>query len=353
VKDPTNYFWTVLADLQALARQTRLPDAELLLNFADTPVVYASDAGAPTGPGVPVFSYCKRKRFLDVLVPGYYTPDRVCRAYRERMNRVHAWHTKARRVFARFTHFCKKQEQRDAYGRKLPPCARSYFAALSETHPAQLDVRPLNVVNDTTDPSLEYGRKLLRSGESLPMADHGAYAYLLDTDGFTSAYKLQQLLATNSLVLHHHSPWRAFYHRALVEYVHYVPIWHSSRDDIMRVLGWLRQHDDVAERVALNGQHFACEHLTQPGRLCYWRKAIELYARFLDYKPSLTKRPRAFPVDRLNFMCRIRDGPVVCYYNVLAKGTPLPPGYRCDRPVPGINGSFEECWYRGGQPAAL
>ena len=37
-KDPTNYFWTVLQELQELARTTKLPDAELLLNFANTPV---------------------------------------------------------------------------------------------------------------------------------------------------------------------------------------------------------------------------------------------------------------------------------------------------------------------------
>ena len=34
LKDPTNYFWTVLMDLQSLARTVKLPDTELLLNFA-------------------------------------------------------------------------------------------------------------------------------------------------------------------------------------------------------------------------------------------------------------------------------------------------------------------------------
>jgi hypothetical protein len=36
LKDPTNYFWTVLSDLQLLSRTTRLPDAELLLNIPFT-----------------------------------------------------------------------------------------------------------------------------------------------------------------------------------------------------------------------------------------------------------------------------------------------------------------------------
>ena len=211
-KDPTNYFWTVLKDLQQLASTRRLPDAELLLNFADTPVVYAADDGEPTSPRLPVFSYCKRDRFLDVLVPGYYTPDRTCASYtgRNAGPRV-PWKRKLRKAFARYTHFCKQTKQADAYGRPLPPCSRSYFASLGATEQgrSRLDVMPMNVVNDTTDPSLAYGQRLLRAGKKLAMADHGRYAYLLDTDGFTSAYKLQQLLATDSAVLHHRSPWYA------------------------------------------------------------------------------------------------------------------------------------------------
>ena len=356
-KDPTNYFWTVLRDLQDLARTVPLPDTELLLNFADQPVVFATEAGRTTPPNFPVFSYCKRARFLDILVPGYYTPDRVCREYRAGGNERHPWRSKRRAAFARYTHFCTMQKQVDEYNRPLPPCARSYFASLSETAVGakRLDVHPLNVVNDTKDPSLKYGQKLLAKGEPRTMAAHGEYAYLLDTDGFSSAYKLQQLLATNSLVLRHRSTWRAYYYAALHAFVHYVPVWRSSSDDVLRLVDWLGAHDSVARRIALAGQRFACEHLTQPGRLCYWHKAIAEYTNsFLGYVPSLAKRPRAFPLDRLNIMCRIRDAPVVCYYNVKANGPPLPPGYVCEKPVPGApNGTYEDCAYRGRQAAAI
>ena len=74
--------------------------------------------------------------------------------------------------------------------------------------------------------------------------------------------------------------------------------------------------------------------------------------------PSLEQRPRAFPLDRLNIMCRVRDAPIVCYYNIKppsAKGVTarLPEGYDCQKPVPGSQGAFEECWYKGRQPAAI
>ena len=89
----------------------------------------------------------------------------------------------------------------DEHGRPLPPCARSYYASLSQHDPdgaTRLDVAPTNVVNDTSDPSLQYGARLLTAGTSLPMAEHGKFAYLLDTDGFTSAYKLQACRRTYS-----------------------------------------------------------------------------------------------------------------------------------------------------------
>ena len=85
VKDPTNYFWTVLQDLQALVQRHKVADVEFLLNMADTPVVFAQDDGKPSVP-IPIFSYCKTRRFLDILIPGYYSPDRTCKQFTETYN---------------------------------------------------------------------------------------------------------------------------------------------------------------------------------------------------------------------------------------------------------------------------
>ena len=352
-KDPTNYFWTVLRDLQVLARRTRLPDVEFLLNMADKPVVRATRAGRPSVP-VPVFSYCKRDGFYDVLVPGYYSPDRVCGLVKAAAGRrEHPWRARKEVAFARYSHFCVPQEQRDLHGRALPPCARSHYAALGLTRAGAelLDVRPTNVVNDTSDPSLDFGRKLLRNGSSLPLAEHAAYKYLLDTDGFSAAYKLQQLLAVGSVVLHPASVWRSYFYDAMLPYVHYVPLWHAGADDVLPAIRWLQRHDRQARRIGAAGQRLACEHLTQHGRLCYWQRLLRAYAELTQDVAPLSARPRAFPLARLNIMCRERDAPNVCYYNVLPPGRggpPLPKGYVCHKPVPGVAGAFEECRYEGG-----
>ena len=105
-----------------------MPDAELLLNFADTRSSTPPTA-ASRRPGHPRLLLCKSDRFLDVLIPGYY-PDRVCRQYRrEGANKRHPWRGKEKRAFARYTHFCKRTKQVDAFNRPLPPCARSLCGA--------------------------------------------------------------------------------------------------------------------------------------------------------------------------------------------------------------------------------
>ena len=31
----------------------------------------------------------------------------------------------------------------------------------------------------------------------------------------------------------------------------------------------------------------------------------------------------------------------------------LPSGYQCEKPISGADGAFEECWYKGSEPAAI
>lgn len=172
-----------------------------------------------------------------------------------------------------------------------------------------------------------------------------AHACLLLLHAACQAYKLQQLLAVGSVVLHPASTWRAYFYGALLPYVHYVPLWRAAEDDVIPTLRWLKRHDRVARRIGATGRRLACEHLAQSGRLCYWRRLLRAYGELTDSVVSLAERPRAFPLARLNIMCRERDAPNVCYYNVQAG--PLPKGYACHKPVPGREGMFEECWYEG------
>ena len=112
---------------------------------------------------------------------------------------------------------------------------------------------------------------------------------------------------------------------ALRPYVNFVPLWHAARDDVLPAVRWLKVHDRRARRIGAAGRRLACSHLTQPARLCYWRRLLRAYATMTDDVATLAQRPRAFPLARLNIMCRERDAPNVCYYNVRPAGKNAPP----------------------------
>ena len=138
----------------------------------------------------------------------------------------------------------------------------------------------------------------------MPSARRGAAQlgrYLLDTDGFSAAYKLQQLLAVGSVVLHPASTWRAYFYRALRPYVNFVPLWHAARDDVLPAVRWLKVHDRRARRIGAAGRRLACSHLTQPARLCYWRRLLRAYAA-----TGRLARWRAFAYRRLGAALTLR-----------------------------------------------
>jgi hypothetical protein len=41
-----------------------------------------------------------------------------------------------------------------------------------------------------------------------------------------------------------------------------------------QIVQWLHDHDDLAHRIALEGQRFAAQHLSKPARLCYIRRLL-------------------------------------------------------------------------------
>lgn len=63
------------------------------------------------------------------------------------------------------------------------------------------------------DPVLRDGQGPLPVLPRVDIANASNYKWLLNLDGHVAAYRLSQLLATNSLVLKQHSPWLEYYYR--------------------------------------------------------------------------------------------------------------------------------------------
>ena len=53
-----------------------------------------------------------------------------------------------------------------------------------------------------------------------------------------------------------------------------------------QIVQWLRERDDLAHRIALEGQRFAARHLSKPARLCYIRKLLTEFGSLFRWARS-------------------------------------------------------------------
>ena len=59
--------------------------------------------------------------------------------------------------------------------------------------------------------------------------------YVVYADGYATSTKLERYLLLGSTVLKQDSPYTAYFHDALVDYVHHVPFWRHNATDILQV----------------------------------------------------------------------------------------------------------------------
>lgn len=104
------------------------------------------------------------------------------------------------------------------------------------------------------------------------------YRYLIDVDGYASAWKSCFLkLASGSTVLKIQSDVMQWYYPSLIPWIHYIPV---SKDvsDIKELYHWLKTHPSEAKQIAERGNSFI--------RLYTYERAVEstalLCSRILD-----------------------------------------------------------------------
>ena len=98
--------------------------------------------------------------------------------------------------------------------------------------------------------------QLAREGivhDEVPFEEFFKYKYVVDADGYHSAWKSLFLkLMMGSVVLKIDSPFEQWYHHKLMPWRHYIPV---SRDvkEIRELHEWLVAHDDAAQAIAREG----------------------------------------------------------------------------------------------------
>ncbi|PNW84102.1 hypothetical protein CHLRE_04g220900v5 [Chlamydomonas reinhardtii] len=268
---------------KALARRRlQLPNVLFIYNTFDN----GNRIGKPTrNITVPPFSLCKSRGWydgddLDILVPQMMAiPDALHSV---------PWHLKKDLAFFRGVPSCSRMWEQ-TYKRE-EACSRMHLAYLSERDRRAGNATALDV--GLADEYKVVGEKKstpyeLPKYDRVPLETHAHYKWLLNLEGVVAAYRMGQLLAMNSLVLHQRTYFIEYFYRSLQPWVHYVPFWNATgsggepaMDDVYGVLEDVRRLDREqpvrVQQIIANGQAVA-KMLGKSMRLEYYRAALEGY----------------------------------------------------------------------------
>ena len=120
----------------------------------------------------------------------------------------------------------------------------------------------------------------------MPASHFSRFKYLPNPDGVSSAWRLVELLHTNSTLLKPTSPIHEYIDEYLVPFEHYVPVRQDSADLIER-LDWLLAHDDEARRIAAAGARFFWQRMRPQDVLCYMWRLLRSVAHHSEPLPSV------------------------------------------------------------------
>jgi hypothetical protein len=117
------------------------------------------------------------------------------------------------------------------------------------------------------------------------------YKYILNIDGYVSAYRLSSELSMGSVVLIVKSDYKLWFSDKLIEYVHYVPV-NSDLSNLINIIKWCKKNDKKCKEIANNAMEFFHKYLTKDGILDYMTDQLKMISinrksdNLLDVKKS-------------------------------------------------------------------
>lgn len=277
----------VIYALRALAKCTPLPNVQFLVELED----HLDETMGPTSrqpkssstrSGLsgnscqcPIFTFAKSTSQFGILIPDC---DALLPMKYEKLSkmvrlgdRLYPWSCKTAQVFWRgattggpytmdtYAHYPRFKLVK--LTSEFPSLINACFTGLPQTDPS---VRPL-LAPFTAPP--------------VTLSEHLKYKYQILVDGNSCAYSRAywQLLA-NCLMFKQDSNHIQWYYRALLPWIHYVPVAHDLHDLVDKI-AWARAHDTESQQIAANGTRFAEQNLKRSNVYLHWYLALHAYAK--------------------------------------------------------------------------
>lgn len=113
-----------------------------------------------------------------------------------------------------------------------------------------------------------------------------AYKYILNIDGYVSAFRLSSEFRMNSVVLIVISHYKLWFSHLLKPYVHYVPVLEDLSDLITQII-WCKEHDTECKKIAKNGLLFYEKYLSKNGIFNYLETNLKIIYKNKNLKNLL------------------------------------------------------------------
>jgi len=253
-----------------------LPDTEFLLNTRDWPQV------GSRRDLVPVFSFSKvRGDHLDIMYPAWafwaggpaisLYPTGLGRWDQHRKSLTRAaemepWENKTKVAFFRGS---RTSAERDPLVRLSRACPEMVDAQYTKN-------QAWKSIKDTLG---------MTPAPEVTLESHCSYSYLFNFRGVAASFRLKHLFLCRSLVLHVGHDWEEFWYSGLVPWFHYIPVpSEAGEEELLGLMEFIREHDEVARQVADQGAEFVKQHLRMSDVTCYWSKLLNAYTKLLTYE---------------------------------------------------------------------
>jgi hypothetical protein len=136
----------------------------------------------------------------------------------------------------------------------------------------------------------------------VPVVDHLKFKYQLLVDGVTCTYPgTHWRLLSGCTSMKQESSDILWFFSELIPWYHYIPFKRDLSDALEKV-HWAQEHDQEAEKIALQAREFALTHLMPEHILLYCYKALVKYASLQKFSPTAPEPPPC------KSGCRLRRG---------------------------------------------
>ena len=279
--------------LEELLKNRIIPDIEFFINDRDFPLlkkdltepydhIFDSDSVKiedefKTKKMAPIFSKSITDDFADILIPTndewvmasnhYFTPDCSNSYHKETWSKINIDWSRKKDV-------CIFRGSATGCGNNIDNNMRLKVADMSVDYNDILDAgitdwkarmkkykgEPISII-DTSKFRFKLANQITNYDKSL-------YKYILNIDGYVSAFRLASELSMNSVVFIVKSPYKMWFSDMLIDGFHYISI-KSDLSNLIEKIDWCRDHDAECKKIAENALTFHKNYLTKEGIFNY------------------------------------------------------------------------------------